>query len=180
MTSEVSERPDDRPGLHGADLAALLGATVTVLLTLAFNPGAWGPIATIVGLLLFVMLLAFYWPRRPRSNQKWSWHGRLAKLKSVAYPETRRKLLKRENVETVFAWKKWEPFCVGFALSTVMGFVIAIAAAQTIQSVWFGDDSPSLCRSVAVAQATTAVRDLSNISIAEIRAVVPPGGLSRL
>src|SRR5215470_8908664 len=56
---------DSRPGPHGADLAALLGATIAVLLTLTGNPGAWGPLATIIGLLLLVVLLAFFWRRRP-------------------------------------------------------------------------------------------------------------------
>jgi hypothetical protein len=113
----------------GVDLAALLGATVTVLLTLTFGPGAWGPLATIIGLLLLVVLLAFFWRRRPLGEQRW----------------------------------KWELFFVGSALSVVVGFVAAITLAQAIQWRWFRDDTGYTdCRSVAVAQATMTVHDLSD------------------
>jgi hypothetical protein len=164
MTSEADRELDHQPGLHGADLAALLGATVAVLLTITFNPGAWGPIATIVGLLLVVMLLAFFWDRRPPAKD-WSWSRRLAKIKLLANPEEWRKLLILKTWSKFFAWQRWESFFVGFALSAVMGFVVAIASAQTIQSIWFGDNAPSECRSVAVAQATMAVRDFNDISV---------------
>jgi hypothetical protein len=36
-----SSDKSDRPGPHGADLTALLGATIAILLTLTFGPGAW-------------------------------------------------------------------------------------------------------------------------------------------
>jgi hypothetical protein len=138
MTSEADREHEheqrrlgvDRPGLHGADLAALLGATVTVLLTMTNTPGAWGVISTIIGLLLLAVLLTFFWRRRPP-----------------------------------YAGKKWESFFIGLALAAVMGFVVAIASAQAIQTLWFSDNGTRPhCRSVAVSQATTAVRDLSDIS----------------
>jgi hypothetical protein len=43
------------------DVAALLGAGLTILLTLTFTPGAWGFISTIVGSLLLCLLAAFFW-----------------------------------------------------------------------------------------------------------------------
>jgi len=44
----------------------------------------------------------------------------------------------------------------------VLGFVAAIASAQLVQWRWFRDDTGyTPCRSVAVAQATEAVRDLN-------------------
>jgi len=128
---------EDGPGPLGADLAALLGATITVLLTLTGSPGAWGPLATIIGLLLLVVLVGFFWGRRPK-------------------------------VEPEFSWQK---LSVGFALSAVMGFVVAITSAQAIQAIWFSDDNPSECRSIAVAQATMAVRDLSETDVKNISQV---------
>jgi hypothetical protein len=62
----------------------------------------------------------------------------------------------------------WQYFFVGVALSIVMGFVVAITSAQVIQSVWFGDDNPSECRSIAVAQAAMATRDLSETDVKKI------------
>lgn len=63
----------DKPGPYGADLAALLGATLAVLLTLTGSPGAWGPLSTIIGLLLLIILLAFFWRRRLSLKRSWSW-----------------------------------------------------------------------------------------------------------
>jgi Flp pilus assembly protein TadB len=60
-----SSDESDRPGPHGADLAALIGATIAVLLTLTSTPGAWGYLSTLIGLLLLIILLAFFWRRRP-------------------------------------------------------------------------------------------------------------------
>jgi H+/Cl- antiporter ClcA len=146
MTSEASrehvrDQLEDGPGPLGADLAALLGATITVLLTLTSSPGAWGPLATIIGLLLLVVLLAFFWGRRPEPKPEKDW--------------------------------SWQKFFVGFALSVVMGFVVAIASAQAIQSLWFGDDNPSECRSIAVAQAASAARDISEIDVKKISHIDP-------
>jgi hypothetical protein len=135
---------DSRPQSHGADLAALLGATITVLLTITDSPGAWGLFETIIGVLLLIVLLAFFWRRRPSGKQSGSW------------------------TEWFRAWKSFrrghvEPFLVGFALAIVMGFVVAIISAWPIQSSLFHDEGPSECRSFAVAQATTTARDLSDI-----------------
>ena len=63
-----SSDKSDRPGPYGADLAALLGVTIAVLLTITGSPGAWGPQSTIIGLLLLIVLLAFFWGRRPKVN----------------------------------------------------------------------------------------------------------------
>jgi len=69
-TGDYTESSDrsDRPGPLGADLVALLGATIAVLLTITGSPGAWGPQSTIIGLLLLIVLLAFFWGRRPKVN----------------------------------------------------------------------------------------------------------------
>ena len=61
--------------------------------------------------------------------------------------------------------KAWESFFVGLALSVVMGFAVAIASAQAIQSSRFSDKHPSECRSIAVAQAITAVHDLNDFAL---------------
>jgi hypothetical protein len=159
-----SSEKQDRPGLHGADLAALLGATITVLLTLTYNPGAWGPLSTIIGLFLMVALLTFFWRRRPPAD-KWPWPDRLNKCKSLFKPEKWIKFVKPKAWKKLFGWKKWEPFFVGFAVSVVMGFAVAIASAQAIQWKLFPDDNPSECRSIAVAQATMAARDLSETDV---------------
>jgi MYXO-CTERM domain-containing protein len=137
----------DKPGLHGADLAALLGATVTVLLTITSGPGAWGSLATITGWLLLVALLAFFWRRRPGTVEQASPADQRGKWSSF------------------FAWEKWEPLFVGFALSVVIGCVVAIASAQAVQPHWSPDKDQSECRSVAVAAATTTVHDLSDIKV---------------
>jgi Flp pilus assembly protein TadB len=114
---------------YRADLAALLGATITVVLTLTFSPGAWGPLSTIIGSLLLVILLAFFWGRRPLAEQS----------------------------------KQWEFISIGLSLSVVIGLIGAITLAQAIQWRWFRDDTGRTdCRSVAVAQATAAVHDLSH------------------
>jgi hypothetical protein len=155
-----SDKPD-KPESYGADLAALLGATIAVLLTLTGSPGAWGPLSTIIGLLLLVVLLAFFWGRRP-VPRPWTWEGRRRKLKL---------LFRRTNLRQLFSTKgkrrpareKWQSFLVGFALSIVIGLVGAIASAQAVQWRWFRDDTGYMyCRSVAAAQATKAVRDLSD------------------
>ena len=134
----------DKPGLHGADLAALLGATIAVLVTITSGPGAWGPLATITGLLLLVALLAFFWRRRPR---------RVKQARSAD---------QRGKWSSFFAWEKWEPLFVGFALSVVIGCVVAITFAQIFQPLWSPDKDQSECRSFAIAAATTTVRDLSD------------------
>lgn len=140
---------DSRPGPHGADLAALLGATIAVLLTLTGSPGAWGPLATIIGLLLLVVLLAFFWQRRPKA---FPWRP--------SPPAKKRKVSNKPRWQLFFD----RDFFVGFGLSIVVAFVAAIAIAQTIQWRAFGDSySRFECRSVAVAQATAAVRDLGDI-----------------
>src|SRR5689334_3995476 len=58
---------DSKP-THAPDLAALLGAAIVVLLTLTFGQGAWGPISTIVGLLILFMLFAYFWGQRPEGE----------------------------------------------------------------------------------------------------------------
>ena len=151
-----------RPGPYGADLAALLGATIAILLTLTFGPGAWGPLSTIIGLLLLVVLLAFFWERRP-DVEPWTWVDRLRSFKSLFSWTNLRSLFRAESWKSFFAEKRLELFSVGFALSIVVGLVAAIASAQLVQWQWFRDDTGYTdCRSVAVAQATKAVRDLSD------------------
>jgi hypothetical protein len=119
----------------GVDLAALLGATIAVLVTLTFGPGAWGPLSTIIGSLLLVVLLTFFWRRRISAMQR------------------------RVSPEKL---RVWESFLVGLALSAVIGLVGAITSAEAIQNLVFGDHANRFeCRSVAVAQATMAVRDLN-------------------
>ena len=145
--SEIGGSSDesDRPGPHGADLAALIGATIAVLFTITNTPGAWGYLSTLIGLLLLIILLTFFWRRRPP-------------VKGTSSAEQR-------NIwKSFFVGKNRELVFIGVALSLVMGYVVAIATAWAVQSLGFSDDSKSPeCRSVAVGQATTAVRDLSDI-----------------
>jgi hypothetical protein len=139
---DIGSRSDetDKPERHAADLAALIGATIAVVFTVTNTPGAWGPISTIIGSLLLIVLLAFFWQRRPKVEQRSS------------------------STEQRRNWEKWETFFIGFALSIVVGYVAAIASAQAIQSIWFTDNGNRFeCRSVAVEQAATAVRDLTDI-----------------
>jgi MYXO-CTERM domain-containing protein len=132
-----SSDESDRTGTHGADLAALIGATIAVLFTVTNTPGAWGPQSTIIGLLLLVVLLAFFSRRRPPAEQR----GRLVEQH-------------RENRELIF---------IGFTLSVVVACVAAIASAQAVQVIWFSNNHSSFeCRSVAVEQAASAVHDLSD------------------
>ena len=127
---------------HGADLAALLGATIAALLTQTGTPGAWGPLSTITGVLLLVILLVFF---------------------------SQRRLTAEEFVNPDDRSKRRVSFFLGLALSAVIGLVGVIASAQVIQSIWFGDTSSHFdCRSAAVAQATVAVRDLTGINATAI------------
>ena len=50
---------DERSRGH-ADLAALLGAVAVIVLTLTFEPGAWGYTSTIVGSVVLCVLIAFF------------------------------------------------------------------------------------------------------------------------
>jgi hypothetical protein len=119
------------------DLAALLGATIAVLLTLTFGSGAWGPLSTIIGSLLLVVLFAFFWRRRISAEQRRSSAGK---------------------------FRVRESFFVGLALSAVVGLVGAITSAEAFQKAQFSDNGNRFeCRSVAVAQATMAVRDVNDI-----------------
>lgn len=140
MEDDIGSNPDqsDKPVRHGADLAALIGATIAVVFTVTNTPGAWGPISTIIGALLLVVLLAFFWQRRPK--------------------------VKKRSSSTEQRRERWEEFFIGLALSIVVGYVAAIASAQAIQSIWFTDNGNRFeCRSLAVEQAVTAVRDLTDI-----------------
>ena len=120
----------------GVDLAALIGATVAVLLTLAFGAGAWGPLSTIIGSLLLIVLFAFFRRRRISAEQR------------------------KSSAEKL---RVWESVFVGLALSAVVGLLVAITSAEAIQKWFFSDHGNRFeCRSVAVAQATTAVRDLND------------------
>lgn len=141
-----------RPFQHGADLAALLGATIAAVLTLTGQSGAWGAQSTIIGFLLLIVLLAFFWKRRPYAVEPTS-------------PAGQRERPVEESGKPVeeIPWEKWEPRFVGFALSVVIGGVVALAFAQAFQLLWSPDKGQSECRSVAVAAATKAVRDLSDI-----------------
>ena len=105
-----------------------------------------------------VMLVAFFWGRRPDSPEPpWEW----------------KKLFDLAAWKKLRDWKKWRDFFVGLAVSAVMGFVVAIASAQAIQSLKFSDNDPSECRSIAVAQATMAARDLSETDVSDISYVDP-------
>lgn len=133
-SSSESGTPDSQEP-KGVDLAALLGAAVTVLLTLTFGAGAWGPLSTIIGSLLLVIMLAFFWRRRISARRRRS---------SAREPRV------------------WESFFVGLALSAVVGLLGAITAGEAFQKVAFSDNGKRFqCRSVAVAQATTTVHDLN-------------------
>jgi hypothetical protein len=64
----------DEPGRGHADLAALLGVVVAILLTLTSTPGAWGYTSTIVGAVLLCVLIAFFAPHPSdvgRAKVKW-------------------------------------------------------------------------------------------------------------
>lgn len=131
-----SRKPHD-----GADLAALIGATIAVLFTLTSTPGAWGPLSTIIGLVLIIVLLAFFWNRRPSMDRR------------------------EHTAERGEDRKTWVFALVGLALSIVMAYVAAIASAQAVQNIWFTNNSAGFeCRSVAVEQSVTAVHDLSDSS----------------
>jgi hypothetical protein len=139
------------PETHGADLAALIGATIAVLFTVTNTPGAWGVQSTIIGFLLLAVLLAFFWGRRPWPKKDTS---------SAEQPENREKPKQRKNRERL------ESLLIGCALSVVVACVAAIASAQIVQNLWFGDkysnsDSGFECRSIAVEQAVAAVQDLN-------------------
>jgi hypothetical protein len=64
---------DERERGH-ADLAALLGAVVVIILTLTLQPGAWGFISTVAGTVVLCVLIAFF-ARQPssvgRTGAKW-------------------------------------------------------------------------------------------------------------
>lgn len=147
----MGSSPDEfkRPETHGADLAALIGTTIAVLFTLINTPGAWDVQSTIVGLLLLAVLLAFFRGRRPSPKQHTIWAEQPSNWKSF------------------FTGESLESFLIGCALSVVVAGVAAIASAQIIQNLWFGNnysnnDKGLDCRSVAVEQAVTAVHDLSD------------------
>jgi MYXO-CTERM domain-containing protein len=146
----MGSSPDEtkRPETHGADLAALIGATIAVLFTVTNTPGAWGVQSTIIGLLLLAVLLAFFRGRRPSAEQRKS---------SVGQPGER-----------------LESFLIGCALSVVVASVAAIAGAQVVQVLWFSNNDSGLeCRSVAVEQAVTAVHDL-NDRLPNVKSDKPP------
>jgi hypothetical protein len=104
-------------------------------------------------LLLLVVLLVFFWGRRPETNRR---------KKIIAFIKS---LLEAENRKYFFEKTRWGLFFVGLTLSVVIGLVAAITSAQLVQWRWFRDDTGyTECRSVAVAQATKAVHDLSDTS----------------
>jgi uncharacterized membrane protein YeaQ/YmgE (transglycosylase-associated protein family) len=157
------------------DLAALLGAVVVVLLTFTFQPGAWGPISTIIGLWILCLLFGFFWGQRPTGRSHivdWAVLGAAALV--VVWT-----LFRKPGFDIVIAVSLWTlavlaalprrprktgSVFVGFVLAVVVGFVGAITFAQLVQWRWFRDDTGfSNCRPVAVAQATTAVRDMSDV-----------------
>jgi uncharacterized membrane protein YeaQ/YmgE (transglycosylase-associated protein family) len=157
------------------DLAALLGAVVVVLLTFTFQPGAWGPLSTIIGLWVLCLLFGFFWGQRPPGRARrvdWAVLGAAAII--VLWTLFRKPGV--HIVVAVFLWvlaiwaalplrpRKTGSIFAGFALAVVVGFVGAITLAQLVQWRWFHDDEgfPN-CRAVAVAQATTAVRDMSDV-----------------
>jgi hypothetical protein len=145
----MGSSPDEfkQPKTHGADLAALIGATIAVLFTVTNTPGAWGVQSTIIGFLLLAVLLAFFWGRRPSPKTDTS---------SAEQPENRERAEQPENRERL------ESFLIGCALSVVVACVAAIASAQTIQVLWFSNNDSDLeCRSIAVEQAVAAVQDLN-------------------
>jgi hypothetical protein len=121
--------------------------------------------------------VAFFWQRRP-SPKPWTWKDRRTNFKLFFSRKKLRSLFRWTNLrsffgakswKSFFAKKNWEKFFVGFALSIVVGLVAAIASAQLVQWRWFRDDTGYTdCRSVAVAQATKAVHDLSDTSTTSV------------
>lgn len=121
----------DRPETHGTDLAALIGAAIAVLFTVTNSPGAWSPQSTIIGLLLLVVLLAFFSRRRPQAGQRGS----------------------SEKWESIFIG-----FTLSVVVGCVAAIASA-QAIQVIW--FSNNDSSFECRTVAVEQAAAAVHDLS-------------------
>lgn len=170
-------------GEGDVDLAALLGAAIVVLLTLTLAPGPWGPISTIVGLLVLCMLFAFFWGQHPKSQSR---PVNVAALVgavivvtlTLAFPpgvlvRTLIVLATVLSALVIFLWRQRDPLTepkelelkslfVAVALCIVVGLVAALTLAQAVQWLRFGDSSDHLsCRDAAVAEATMAVRDLS-------------------
>jgi len=160
------------------DLAALLGAVVVVLLTITFEPGAWGPLSTIIGFWVLCMLFGFFWRQRPPGRSHvvdWAVLGAAAVVLALTLLKAPGALVRFLIVIFVGLWvlfmllafpqRRREPgsIFVGFVLSVVVGLIGAITVAQVVQWRWFRDTSYSHCRPVAVAKATMAVADLSDI-----------------
>ena len=180
----------DSRDTHGPDLAALLGAAIVVLLTLTFGQGAWGPISTIVGLLLLFMLFGYFWGQRQKDDSRavdWAALVGAAIVVGLTLSISPGALVRVlvglfVGLLVLLTWwvyglaqsGEFKSILVGAAFSVVVGLVGSIAAAQAVQARWFGDDANDpTCRSVAVAQATTAVGDLRGVGAS-------PGTLSRL
>ena len=157
--AKLGSSPDESK-THGADLAALIGATIAVLFTVTNTPGAWGVQSTIIGFLLLAVLLAFFWGRRPWPKTDKSSAEQAENPEKAEQAENPEKAKQRENRERL------ESFLIGCALSVVVACVAAIASAQIVQNLWFSDnysksDSGFECRSIAVEQAVAAVQDVN-------------------
>ena len=171
----------DGQNAHAPDLAALLGAAIVVLLTLTFGQGAWGPISTIIGLLILFMMFAYFWEQRPGGQSRGVDLAALAGviivlgLTLLISPGVTVRVIVGIFV-VLWVLSMWRVYgfapkdesksiFVGIAFSVVVGLVGAITVAQAVQSRWFsGGLSHPDCRSVATAKAATAVHDLSGTS----------------
>ena len=132
---DMGSNPDEtkRPETHGADLAALIGATIAVLFTLINTPGAWDVQSTIVGWLLLAVLLAFFGGRRPSPKQ-------------------------HTSLESFLIGCALSVVVAGVAAIASAQIIQNLWFSDNFSN----NDSGLDCRSVAVEQAVTAVHDLSD------------------